>query len=111
MRAELEVREKRAAGDRNEEETARTRLRAELDRLRRRAEEEEKKGRQQQRDAAAAAAAAAKSGEWMTCYWRTEDGSVCPAERNYLAPDRTSSAWHESTLLELLTYLNMYIWS
>ena len=61
MREKLEKREQRAAGDRNEEETARTRLRAELDRLRRRAEEEERKGRLQQQQASAAAAAAAAS--------------------------------------------------
>ena len=61
MREKLEKREQRAAGDRNEEETARTRLRAELDRLRRRAEEEERKGRQQQQQASAASAAAAAS--------------------------------------------------
>ena len=59
MREKLEKREQRAAGDRNEEETARTRLRAELDRLRRRAEEEERKSRQQQQQQASAAAAAA----------------------------------------------------
>ena len=46
---------------RSEEETARSRLRAELERLRRRAEEEERKARQQHK-AAAAADAAARAG-------------------------------------------------
>ena len=57
MREELETRERQVATGRSEEETARSRLRAELDRLRQRAEEEERKARQQQRAAAAAEAA------------------------------------------------------
>jgi len=57
MREELEAREKRAYSERNEEELARARLKAELERLRKRAEEEERRHKQQLADLAAAAAA------------------------------------------------------
>ena len=56
LREELETREKHVNSTRSEEETARTKLRSELERLRRRAEEEERKGRQHQQEAAAARA-------------------------------------------------------
>eukprot|EP00955_Chlamydomonas_euryale_P104154 365542-Chlamydomonas_euryale.AAC.40 len=59
MRDELDARERRVAGERNEEELARARLKAELDRLRQKAYREEAKAREAAASATAAAAASA----------------------------------------------------
>jgi len=61
MREELETRERRATEERSEEATARSRLKAELERLRQRAADEQR--RAAEAAAAAAAAAAGPSGQ------------------------------------------------
>lgn len=92
LREELETREKQVNSTRSEEETTRTKLRSELERLRRRAEEEERKGRQQQQEAAAA-----RAGEG-SC----DDGACLLA---YIKPCRPTDEWRQISPVYRLSLL------